>query len=178
MSLKDVIWVGRLRSDEDVLVYDGSWQPTMPKKVRLYSTRADGWRFFLPDIVRSKLERVDSAAIRREALRAYAAFEAVERAREAEESAKARLSREERRRRYEEWRATESERARERARSLNAEHLARLGIDDTEYRIRAAHLSPRTPRCWACKHELDSRQDLEHVRCSWLVCVCGACGCK
>jgi len=64
----------------------------------------------------------------------------------------------------------------------HGEFLRRKGIDPDSF---SAHevssvydRSHRTPRCYACKSNLDNEIDLECSRCSWIICNnCGACGC-
>lgn len=171
------LWVGQLEPDGDVLVYDASSQTLMPARVRLFSTSRNGWRMFLPDIVRSKLRKVNIPETIRSAVHAYSLFEVAEHDRQRREEVLKEATRAEREREDDVWIEGESQRRRDRTRSLNMDHLSRLGIGNSEYRLRAGHLDERTTRCWACKHLLDSRQELEHVLCGWIICSCGACGC-
>lgn len=176
-SLAEQIWVGRLTTDGDTLVFDGNWQPSMPGKVRLYSVERNEWRSFLPDKVRRSLQKVSEAILVRSAIDSYDAFERVERVREAQEAAVRAVGIEQARLESEAWFAAEPKRRRERTKALNRIHLSKLGVVAPTYRERADYLPERAPHCWACKQQLGSRQDLEHVQCGWLVCSCGACGC-
>src|SRR5688500_12014356 len=150
----------------------------MPAKVRLFSVEQREWRVFVPQLVRQNLAKVRDARTIRVAIEAYATFETAERAQAAENLLAREAGRQRARRAGELWAAREVSRRRERTIALNADHLARLGISDAQYRERPNYLRERSPQCWACKQSLDSRQDLEHVACGWLVCTCGACGCR
>lgn len=176
-SLGDRVWVGRHTTSGETLVFDGSWQPQMPDKARLYCLERQAWVVFKADIVRSHLYRVRDAAIIRSAVDAYANFERVERAREAETGAARSAARAHARTESEAWLADAELRHRERTLALHHAHLARFGITEREYEERPQNASPRVTHCWACKEPLDSRQDIEHIACGWLVCSCGACGC-
>ena len=35
----------------------------------------------------------------------------------------------------------------------------------------------RVTRCWRCKKHLDNTANSECVKCRWILCQCGACGC-
>lgn len=148
-----------------------------PDKVRLFSVERREWRLFLPSKVRRNLKKVSDASVVRSAIDSYNVFERAERTREAEAVAARAIDRENARRESEAWFALEPERRREQTKALNRAHLSRFGGSGSAYRQRADHLAERVTHCWACKQGLDSRQDLEHVHCGWLVCTCGACGC-
>ena len=36
----------------------------------------------------------------------------------------------------------------------------------------------RISNCYACKKPLDNLKEIECNRCGWIVCSCGACGCR
>jgi hypothetical protein len=84
-ALSDRIWVGRLATDGDVLVFGREWQPKMPAKVRLFSVELREWRAFLSHVVRKNLAKVRNASIIRAAVDAYSTFDIEERGREAAE---------------------------------------------------------------------------------------------
>jgi len=176
-TLTERIWVGRLAADGDTLVFDSSWQPSLPRKVRLFSVETGQWRIFLADLVRTRLTKLQDPALVRTAVEAYEKFESAERQRESEERMRLAADRGAARAERDAWLATEAARRRERMETLNRQRLASLGIASAFYQVRAEYLPDRSTWCWACKQPLDSRHDLEHVECGWLVCSCGACGC-
>ena len=78
----------------------------------------------------------------------------------------------------------------ERDRKLANEALARLAVEEKHAEfLRAkgfANLGVQPARklsgtrithCWSCKSHLDNRVDIECVKCQWIICACGACGC-
>lgn len=65
--------------------------------------------------------------------------------------------------------------------SIELVHRARMQSRALEYRgvkERDASKPPRATHCWACKMPLSTASDLECVGCGWIVCGCGACGCR
>lgn len=60
------------------------------------------------------------------------------------------------------------------------DHLAALGIEwkgTRQAQDRTTH-SWRITHCWNCKHPLDNFVNPECVACAWILCNCGACGCR
>ena len=59
---------------------------------------------------------------------------------------------------------------------LHAERLRELGVSNEGVRP-SSHPRRHHVQCYACHTGLDSAVDLECVRCGWILCNCGACGC-
>jgi len=55
--------------------------------------------------------------------------------------------------------------------------LQMLGKKFAGTRKRDMSLPLRSTHCYSCKSGIDSSTDLECVRCGWILCSCGACGC-
>ena len=36
----------------------------------------------------------------------------------------------------------------------------------------------RSSHCWACHHPVDNSIQFECLKCGWIICFCGACGCS
>ncbi len=63
----------------------------------------------------------------------------------------------------------------------HAEYCTKKGIARQGARravTRRADMFERTPHCYQCKGELNSRINMECDACGWLICWCGACGCS
>lgn len=60
-------------------------------------------------------------------------------------------------------------------REKNRSFLAGRGIGFSG--IREAKESPRGANCWNCSKVVVNDRNFECVRCGWLICGCGACGC-
>ncbi len=55
-------------------------------------------------------------------------------------------------------------------------YLQEIGVP---YRgVQARRGCVRVTYCWRCKHDLDNRFDDECISCGWILCGCGACGCR
>ena len=66
--------------------------------------------------------------------------------------------------------------------SLQEMHQHRFSSTGAEYlgtrRSTSQQHQKRTANCWDCHSELDSTIDMECARCGWILCWCGACGCR
>jgi len=60
----------------------------------------------------------------------------------------------------------------------HAQYLSSRGLTNDGTRIASNGRLHRTPPCWRCKKHLDNSFDIECALCGWIICNCGACGCK
>ena len=65
---------------------------------------------------------------------------------------------------------TPAERHKERLEKLGKEYLGVRPATHDPLRRRVTH-------CYVCRKHLDNSIDIECVKCDWILCTCGACGC-
>lgn len=62
---------------------------------------------------------------------------------------------------------------------LHQKHLLREGFPVSRPSVQISRdiSRHRLTHCWKCQGTLDSHNDFECIRCHWMICQCGACGC-
>jgi|GEM_PF-3338561 len=193
--MKTTIWVGELNGS--YLVYDPLIQIPECPHVFLWDPSSGEMREFVASSVREHIVTQENLPVSAAHIEQYKKWYATEGETWSKEE---RLYYETRQREEEEKKrkcleiemakaaalaeAQRLEREAERIAKLTPEerHKERLERLGKEYLgVRQAKPNPsrrRVTHCWACKKTLDNSIDVECVSCNWILCQCGACGCR
>ncbi len=198
--MPSTLWIGKL--DQKTLVFDPSMQLADCPHVFLWDTTSCAMEKYVPAVVRSLIRTnrdPDVAAVAaaafetwkqgrgREWLETQSNYYAERRAIETRENA-AKASERERLAQLERAReelallqlrrlAAEREDARETLVKRHKEALEAAGQTYLGVRKQSAPRNRRITHCYACKVHLDNSIDIECAACSWILCLCSACGC-
>ena len=169
------IWVGVFPKTGALVVYDPLLQLDGQTEVNVYSVARETVRRFQPAEIRAIVQTVHGAD-REQAVAAYLAWRLLNGS-DFLEKERRRMEREqEEAERDSALRTAEASRL---ANLLIERHKAHLVAIGKEYRGAAVRPSKaRQAHCWNCRESLSSNIDLACLACSWMLCTCGACGCR
>lgn len=190
MKRANEIWVGKYDvEDGDTVVFDPDLQVKQSDRLYLFSLRSESIVTHYPHHIRRYMKRTSDVPLRSRAISSYyrwkmehaEEFVATEslavQARNIENAKKERESELKLQQKTEAARLETIKAYKAHIIEKHRSNITSLGVEYRGVQVSKKRRKRRTANCYACQSPLDNYFDLECVKCGWIVCDCGACGC-